>query len=95
MGAVEADFALLRRKERDFNDEPDDDEPDVDKDELDDVELDDDDEPDVDEDELDNTELDDERHNNELQPEPISFFRACCLARRDVTTVHPSPTSCG
>ena len=76
-GAVEADFALLRRKERDFNDEPDDDKPDVD------------------EDELDGVELDDERHDNELQPEPISFFRACCLARRDVTTVHPSPSSCG
>ena len=32
---------MLRRKERDFHDEPDDDEPDVDKDELDNVKLDD------------------------------------------------------
>ena len=72
MGDVEADFALLRRRGRDFNDEPDDDEPDVDKDELDDVEL------------------DDEGHSNELEPESVSFFRSCCLARRDLTTVHPS-----
>ena len=55
----------------------------------------DEDEPDVDEDELDDVELDDERHENELQPESVSFFRACCLARRGVTTVHPSPSSCG
>ena len=68
---------MLRREERDFNDEPDDDEPDVDEDELDDVEH------------------DDERHGNELQPESVSFFRACCLARRVVTTVHPSPSSGG
>ena len=50
----------------------------------------DDDEPDVDEDELDDVELDDKGHGNELEPEFVSFFRSCCLARRDLTTVHPS-----
>ena len=50
----------------------------------------DDDEPDVDEDELDDVKLDDEGHGNELEPESVSFFRSCCLAWRDLTTVYPS-----